>query len=74
MNALHTKIEQATQSLVNIVEKQENVVAAIADLDALVAAHKGQLAPQFAHYLERRSYGKALAACRSGEVLKPAGP
>ncbi len=35
--------------------------AALAELDGLVATHRQELHPQLLHYLEGRSYAKALA-------------
>jgi hypothetical protein len=35
--------------------------AALAELDGLVALHRNELHPQLRHYLEGRSYAKALA-------------
>lgn len=35
--------------------------AALAELDGLRAAHRGQLDPRLEHFLEGRSYAKALA-------------
>lgn len=35
-------------------------------LDAVAAAERGRLEPQLAHFLERRSYAKALAFLEQG--------
>lgn len=35
--------------------------AALAELDGLLAEHRGQLDPRLEHFLEGRSYAKALA-------------
>lgn len=35
--------------------------AALADLDGLLAEHRGRLDPRLEHFLEGRSYAKALA-------------
>jgi len=37
------------------------IAAQTARLDELLARHRGALHPQLAHFLERRSYPKALA-------------
>lgn len=37
------------------------IATSLTDLDALVAAHRGRLDPRLAHFLEGRSYAKALA-------------
>jgi predicted component of type VI protein secretion system len=37
------------------------VSSALNDIEALLAAHHGELHPQLAHFLEGRSYAKALA-------------
>lgn len=34
---------------------------ALAELDALLVAHRGKMDPRLAHFLEGRSYAKALA-------------
>jgi hypothetical protein len=36
------------------------MLQAMEQLDGLVAAHKNELDPRLAHFLERRSYAKAL--------------
>lgn len=39
-----------------------NVISdALTNLDALLAAHRGRLDPRLTHFLEGRSYAKALA-------------
>lgn len=37
------------------------ISAALTDVEALLAAHRGELHPQLVHFLEGRSYAKALA-------------
>ncbi|HEU5081618.1 MAG TPA: hypothetical protein VFT72_20565 [Opitutaceae bacterium] len=37
-----------------------SVAAAMEKLDEILAAHRAELHPQLAHFLERRSYAKAL--------------
>jgi hypothetical protein len=52
------------------------VSAALNDVEALLAAHRAELHPQLVHFLEGRSYAKALAWLGGGDELaaKPASP
>lgn len=50
--------------------------AALNEVEALLAAHREALHPQLRHFLEGRSYAKALAWLGAGDELavKPASP
>jgi len=50
--------------------------SALNEVEALLAAHRPELHPQLAHFLEGRSYAKALAWLGAGDELasKPASP
>jgi hypothetical protein len=52
------------------------ISTALAELDALLAAHQAELHPQLAHFLAGRSYAKALAYLGGGDELtaKPSSP
>ncbi len=52
------------------------VSAALNEVEALLAAHRAGLHPQLVHFLEGRSYAKALAWLGGGDELaaKPASP
>ncbi len=50
--------------------------SALNEVEALVGMHRGELHPQLLHFLEGRSYAKALAWLGAGAELsaKPASP
>jgi predicted component of type VI protein secretion system len=50
--------------------------SALNDVEALLAAHRDTLHPQLRHFLEGRSYAKALAWLGAGDALaaRPASP
>ncbi len=50
--------------------------SALNEVEALLAAHRGELHPQLQHFLDGRSYAKALAWLGAGDELsaKPASP
>jgi hypothetical protein len=50
--------------------------SALNDVEALLRTHRGELHPQLVHFLEGRSYAKALAWLGAGDELaaKPASP
>ncbi len=52
------------------------ISAALNEVEALLAVHRAQLHPQLVHFLEGRSYAKALAWLGGGDELaaKPASP
>ncbi len=54
----------------------EAVSAALNEVEALLTVHRAELHPQLAHFLEGRSYAKALAWLGGGDELaaKPASP
>lgn len=47
----------------------EAVLQATLELDGLLAEHRKELDPKLAHYLERRSYGKALEFVRGASDI-----
>ncbi|WP_269542261.1 hypothetical protein [Cerasicoccus fimbriatus] len=49
------------------------VADTIRDLDAYHRAHAAELPPRLAHFLERRSYGKALAFLKDEPENMPPG-
>ena len=50
--------------------------AALNEIELLLAVHRTELHPQLRHFLEGRSYAKALAWLGAGDMLaaKPASP
>ena len=52
------------------------ISAALNEVEALLAAHRAELHPQLVHFLEGRSYAKALAWLGGSDELatKPASP
>lgn len=50
--------------------------AALNEVESLLAAHRAELHPQLRHFLEGRSYAKALAWLGAGDELgaRPASP
>ena len=52
------------------------ISAALTDVEQLLGTHRGELHPQLVHFLEGRSYAKALAYLGGGDELtaKPASP
>ena len=52
------------------------ISAALNEVEALLAAHRAELHPQLVHFLEGRSYAKALAWLGGADELsaKPASP
>jgi len=52
------------------------ISAALNEVEALLASERASLDPQLRHFLEGRSYAKALAWLGAGEVLdaRPASP
>lgn len=73
-----TKIKAALISLHAGIKDSDGaaVSAALAELEGLLAVHRDQLHPQLRHFLEGRSYAKALAYLGGGNELtaKPASP
>jgi hypothetical protein len=60
--SMETEIHDALLALSAGIAKGDGaaIAAQIARLDELLARHRGALHPQLAHFLERRSYPKAL--------------
>lgn len=52
------------------------VSTALIEVEGLLSAHRAELHPQLVHFLEGRSYAKALAWLGAGDELvrKPASP
>ena len=52
------------------------ISAALTEVESLLAAHRNGLHPQLVHFLEGRSYAKALAYLGGGDALtaQPASP
>jgi hypothetical protein len=61
--SMDTEIHDALRGLNAGIAKDDGaaIAAQTARLDELLARHRGSLHPQLAHFLERRSYAKALA-------------
>ena len=61
--SMETEIHDALLALNAGIAKADGaaIAAQTARLDELLARHRGALHPQLAHFLERRSYPKALA-------------
>ena len=65
-------ISQVQGALIDLVSGMKDpdthkMLQSMERLDALVAAHRGALDPRLAHFLERRSYAKALEFLRGGK-------
>ncbi len=71
------EIKTALESFDSAVKKADGagISAALTRLEALLAAHRSELHPQLVHFLEGRSYAKALLwlGGESG-FAKPASP
>ena len=63
-------LEKLEKHLANLIEHKRDIRSSLAELDDIVSAHKSLLDPQMAHFLEKRSYEKALDALREGGALK----
>jgi len=61
--SMESEIHEALMALNAGIAKGDGaaIAAQTARLDGLLAHHRGALRPQLAHFLERRSYAKALA-------------
>ena len=61
--SMKTEIQDALVALDAGIAKKDGaaIAAQTARLDELLARHRGALHPQLVHFLERRSYPKALA-------------
>lgn len=71
---METEIKASLISLMSGIKAADGhaVLAATARLDELVASHRPALHPQLVHFLDRRSYDKALQFL-SGAADIPAG-
>lgn len=65
---LHAALMSATKAIKEA--NGEATAAALDRIESFLASHRIELHPQLAHFLERRSYAKALAWLDSGN---PAG-
>jgi len=63
MDAPEVSIKESLISLLNNISKSDGqaVVASMEKLDALLAEHGNTLDPQLKHFMQNRSYPKALA-------------
>lgn len=72
------KIKDALIRFNGAIKKSDGAAlsAALGELEALLAAHREELHPQLRHFLEGRSYAKAIAWLGAGDELaaKPASP
>jgi hypothetical protein len=72
------KIKAALIRFHDAIKKSDGAAlsTALNEVEALLAAHRAELHPQLAHFLEGRSYAKALAWLGAGDELaaKPASP
>ena len=59
---METQIKTALQTLLDAIPRADGqtVAAEMSRLDDLLARGRGSLHPQLVHFLERRSYAKAL--------------
>ena len=65
------EIRVSLKAIVSPVEnKQTDLVEALRTLDAIVSNHFGDLHPQMRHFLQNRSYEKALLWLDGGEPEK----
>lgn len=71
---METEIKASLQALLAGIETGNGTVisAEMGRLDALLAAGRGRLHPQLVHFLERRSYAKAVMFL-GGETDIPVG-
>jgi predicted component of type VI protein secretion system len=73
-----TQIKEALIRFNEAIKRADGLAlsAALNEVEALLAAHREVLHPQLRHYLEGRSYAKALAWLGAGDELaaRPASP
>ncbi len=67
----HELISQVQGALIDLVSGMKHpdthkLLQSMERLDALLAAHREELDPRVAHFLERRSYAKALEFLAGG--------
>jgi hypothetical protein len=48
------------------------MITSLAEVETLLSRHRAEMPPQLVHYLERRSYDKAMQYC-AGESALPRG-
>lgn len=65
---MQSTFSELEDRLSDLVERHENVAQTLAALDALLADHRAELPERLAHFLEKRSYQKALAYLRDGDT------
>jgi hypothetical protein len=72
------KIKDALIRFSSAIKNSDGVAlsAALNEVEALLAAHRAELHPQLVHFLEGRSYAKAVAWLGAADPLaaKPASP
>lgn len=69
-----SKFDNLLKLLESLETRDRPVKDVIADLDAYQRDHGAGLPPRLAHFLERRSYGKAVALLRGeAENMPPGG-
>jgi len=73
-----TKIKEALIRFTGGIKNSDAAVISnsLNEVEALLSAHRAELHPQLVHFLEGRSYAKALAWLGGGDELaaKPASP
>ncbi|MDP2139100.1 MAG: hypothetical protein Q8J74_14715 [Candidatus Didemnitutus sp.] len=72
-----TQIREALQQFDTAVKSADGggISTALAQLETLLTTHRGELHPQLVHFLEGRSYAKALLYLGGrSEFLKPSSP
>lgn len=73
-----TKIKAALIRFTGAIKNSDGAALSMAlnEVESLLATHRAELHPQLRHFLEGRSYAKALAWLGAGDELaaKPASP
>ena len=73
-----TKIKAALMRFNEAIKNSDGAAlsSALNEVEALFLAHRGELDPQLVHFLEGRSYAKAMAWLGSGDALaaRPSSP
>ena len=74
-STLEQRVAGALIDLVEVMTSPDTsrMVASMEKLDAIVASDDGQLHPRVKHFLERRSYAKALAWMQGNSPSAPSG-
>lgn len=71
------QIKQALQQFDSAVKSGDGggISSSLAQLEVLLGAHRAEIHPQLVHFLEGRSYAKALAYLGGqSEFVKPSSP